>query len=94
MNFFTSPLEQFLILPIFSLQIGLFDLSLTNATVILLLILFFSVVFFLSLFKSHDSGYFLIPNRWQAMIEIVYNLMLSLVTDNIRSKKKVLHSSH
>ena len=87
MNYFTSPLEQFQVLPIFSFYFGFFDFSITNETIILVLILFFSSIFFLSLFKENDSSFFIVPNRWQSLIEIIYKLILSLVSDNIKDKK-------
>jgi len=87
MNIFTSPLEQFQVLPIFSFYFGFFDFSITNETIILLLILFFSLVLFLSLFKVNDNSYFIVPNRWQSLVEIIYKLILSLVNDNIKDKK-------
>ena len=87
MNIFTSPLEQFQVLPIFSFYLGFFDFSITNETIILLLILFFSSVLFLSLLKENDNSYYIVPNRWQSLIEIIYKLILSLVNDNIKDKK-------
>lgn len=87
MNYFFSPLEQFQVLPIFSVYLNFIDISLTNETIILVLILFFSLVFFTSLVKEQESSYFIVPNRWQSVIEIIYKLILSLVTDNIKDKK-------
>jgi len=87
MNYFFSPLEQFQVLPIFSVYLNFVDFSLTNETVILVLILFFSLVLFTSLVKEQESSYFIVPNRWQSVIEIIYKLILSLVTDNIKDKK-------
>jgi len=87
MNYFFSPLEQFQVLPIFSVYLNFIDISLTNETIILVLILFFSVVLFASLVKGQESSYFIVPNRWQSVIEIIYKLILSLVTDNIKDKK-------
>jgi len=87
MNYFFSPLEQFQVLPIFSVYLNFIDISLTNETIILVLILFFSLVLFTSLVKEQESGYFIVPNRWQSVIEIIYKLILSLVTDNIKDKK-------
>ncbi len=86
-NTFNSPLEQFQILPIFSCYFGFIDLSITNETIILMVIAIFSLVFFYSLVKQNDTTYFIVPNRWQAIIEIIYKLILSLVTDNIKDKK-------
>lgn len=87
MSYFFSPLEQFQVLPIFSVYLNFVDFSLTNETVILVLILFFSLVLFTSLVKEQESSYFIVPNRWQSVIEIIYKLILSLVTDNIKDKK-------
>jgi len=87
MNYFFSPLEQFQVLPIFSFYFDFIDFSLTNETVILVLITFFSLILFISLVKEQDTSYFIIPNRWQSIIEIIYKLILSLVTDNIKDKK-------
>lgn len=67
-NLFTSPLEQFQVLPAFSIFIDSIDFSITNETIILGLIAFFSIVFFLSLTKASDSSYFMIPTRWQVII--------------------------
>lgn len=90
MNFFTSPLEQFQVLPIISAGIGFIDCSITNETIILILVFFFTITLFYSLFKKETNSYFIIPNRWQSIVEIIHNLILSLVTDNIKSSKNVL----
>lgn len=87
MNFFASPLEQFQVLPIVSVTLGFIDCSITNELIILLLILLFSITFFLSLFKFKTISYYAIPNRWQSCIEFIYILILSLVMDNIKSKR-------
>ena len=63
MKFFTSPLEQFQVLPIFSFYFGFFDFSITNETIILILILFFSFIIFFSLLKENSNSYFIVPNR-------------------------------
>lgn len=87
LNIFTSPLEQFQVLPLFSVYLGFIDFSITNETVILGLIFFFSLVLFYSLSKTNDNTYFIVPNRWQAIIEIIYKLILALVNDNIKDKR-------
>jgi F0F1-type ATP synthase membrane subunit a len=87
-NFFlTSPLEQFQVLPIIGFYFNGFDISITNETIILGLILFFSLVYFNSILKQENSSFYIVPSRWQAVIEIIYSLILSLVIDNIRDKK-------
>lgn len=85
--FFSSPLEQFQILPIVPLYFGFFDFSVTNGTIIFILILIFSLVLFFALLKKNDNTFFLVPTLWQSSIEIIYTLLLSLVNDNIKDKK-------
>jgi hypothetical protein len=58
-----SPLEQFQVMPLLSGYFGFVDISITNETIILLLILFFSLVFFISLTKENDNSFFIIPTR-------------------------------
>jgi ATP synthase subunit 6 len=87
MNVFFSPLEQFEILPVISFYLNGLDFSITNETVILLLIFFFTATFFSSSFNQSDSTLYVIPHRWQVIIEIVYKMVLSMISDNISGKK-------
>jgi len=48
-NFFFSPLEQFEILPVFSFYLGGLDFSITNETIILVVIFFLNKTFVYSL---------------------------------------------
>ncbi len=84
--FFASPLEQFQIIPLFVLKFWNFDISITNATVILFLVFFLFLSFFLALLKK-DNTLFIIPTKGQALIELIYKLILSLVVDNIKDKR-------
>jgi len=84
--FVSSPLEQFQVIPILSLQYGIFDFSITNETVILIIIFFLTMSFIFSLLKE-DNTFYIIPSKWQVVIEGVYKLILSLVVDNIRDKR-------
>lgn len=90
MNFeilFNSPLEQFQVFPLIPLVFGIFDFSITNETIILIVLLFFSIVLFLGLVNKKDQTFYIIPTKWQSVIEIIYKLILSLVVDNIRDKR-------
>jgi ATP synthase subunit 6 len=90
-NFFlSSPLEQFEILPFFALNLGIIDLSITNQTVVLALLLFFFFSFFFGLLKQNDNTLFIVPHRYQVVIEIIYSMILSMVSDNIGGKKNHL----
>jgi F-type H+-transporting ATPase subunit a len=86
-TFFSSLLEQFQVLPLIPFFFNNFDFSITNETVILVLICLFSVFFFKIILNKRDSSFSLIPKRFQSIIEIIYKLILSLVVDNIKDKK-------
>lgn len=81
-----SPLEQFQVIPVIPLKFGAIDLSITNVTIIMGVMLFI-VVLFTQALKSKDGTYKIIPNSWQIVVESIYTLILSLVTDNIQSKE-------
>lgn len=90
-NFFiTSPLEQFEILPLYLLKFGFFDISITNQTIILITIIFFIITFFFSLLKQTTLSLYIVPNKWQIFIEIIYGAVLGLVTSYINGKKSQL----
>ena len=82
-----SPLEQFEILPLFSICLGVLDFSITNETVILFLIFFLLSVLLNSSLTQEDSTFLLVPHRWQVLLEITFKMILSLVVDNIDIKK-------
>jgi len=90
LSFLSSPLEQFEILPLFSLNLGYLDLSITNQTVILFLILTFFSILFLGCLKQSDSSLFIVPHRWQIIIETIYMMVLNMVNDTIGGKKNQL----
>lgn len=81
-----SPLEQFQVIPVIPLKFGAIDFSITNVTIIMGVMLFI-VVLFTQALKSKDGTYKIIPNAWQFVVESIYKLILSLVTDNIQSKE-------
>ena len=84
---FFSPLEQFEILPVFSFYLGGLDFSITNETIILAVIFFLISTFLYSCLKQSDSTLFIVPHRWQIVIEIIYKMVLSIIIDNIDAKK-------
>lgn len=80
-----SPLEQFQILPLFIIQIGKIDFSITNFTIICFLGFGSFLVILISLL-SKDNSFFIIPNRIQFLIESIYVLIYNLLQDNVGSK--------
>ena len=85
--FFTSPLEQFVVNPVFvPYFLEHLGLSFTNQSILLVFILFFLSVFMNSLLKPTNSTYYIIPANWQGIIEQLNLLVLSLAVDNIKDK--------
>lgn len=87
-----SPLEQFQIRPLFSLKFGYFDFSITNATVILFFIFLFTLLYVLSTIEREKNlalvdNFLLVPSKIEAVFEMIYNMILSLVGDNIKHKE-------
>ena len=77
-----SPLEQFTIIKLYPITIGTFDISFTNSSsFILIACSSLLLLFFGTLYKSK-----LIPTRWQSFGELLYEFVLSLVSENIGSK--------
>lgn len=80
-----SAFEQFEVVPLLRLNLlGLLDVSITNSTIYLIL----SASFFITLFTySGLSAGYLVPNRWQSVLEIAYETVNGLVKENIGEKK-------
>jgi len=85
-NLLISPLEQFQVIPVIALKIGVLDFTITNVTVLLVLLAFL-VFIFANLLKSKDGTLKMIPNAWQSMLESIFTMILSLVVSNIQNKK-------
>jgi len=82
--FIYSPLEQFRILPITNF-LGFF--TITNQTIFLVLVVFFLFTLYYSLLKPSTQTLYIKPTRWQSILEIVYDMILSMVKDTITGKR-------
>lgn len=82
--FILSPLEQFEIIAIIPMYSKIFDFSFTNSSFIMLL----SVGVFLLLLLMITNTSNIVPNRWQIIIETIYDTILQMVNDNIGSRGK------
>jgi len=87
MVLFFSPLEQFNLLPVIPVVLfaDALDLSLTNAFIIATTLIFFVAVYIFALYREDNSVY-IIPNKWQALLEMVQDLIYNLVSTNINGK--------
>jgi ATP synthase subunit 6 len=81
----SSPLEQFNVKSIIPLYFGNFDISFTNSSLYFL----FCTGIILILFQAVTlNGGFLVPTRWQSIVEIIYDFVVSLVGEQIGEKGK------
>jgi F-type H+-transporting ATPase subunit a len=74
-----SPLAQFKINPVVDLHVAGYDLSITNSTIFLLAVTFGILLFFS--FGLKKSA--LVPGRFQALIESMYEFISGTVKDSI-----------
>lgn len=79
----STPLEQFAIINLIPLHIGNLYFSFTNSS----LYLFLSTGLIILLFYLvTQNGGFLVPSRWQSLVEMIYEFVVSLVDEQIGKK--------
>jgi len=78
-----SPLDQFKIAPLFTLQFLGIDLSFTNFLLVSLLTLFIIQSFVFLIKEPNTNSFFVIPSGWQNLIEKIYALVTQLLSDII-----------
>lgn len=78
-----SPLEQFSIQSICPIILGSFDISFTNSSLYLVLVVGF--IYFLFNAVTLQGG-FLVPTRWQSVVEIIYQFIANLVYEQVGAK--------
>jgi len=88
---FTSPLEQFLVLPLFTF----FGVAITNGFIISLMMFYFSYHLIYAIFQRcflitvEVINYFsIVPNKIQSFIEMTYKMIASLINDNIKHTER------
>ena len=82
---FFSPLEQFTIISLIPMHIGNFYFSFTNSSLFMCLA---TGLFMLLCMLVTVHGGTLIPTPWQSFIEMVYEFVVSLVSEQIGEKGK------
>ncbi|MFC3053131.1 F0F1 ATP synthase subunit A [Kordiimonas pumila] len=74
-----SPIEQFNVKPYAEIEIAGIDVSFTNSSLVMVL-----VVSALSLFLvGGASKRSLVPGRWQVMVELTYSFIAGMIRDNV-----------
>ncbi len=76
-----SPLEQFQIVPLFSLGLGE-SFAFTNASFFAFVVLFAILGFF----SFGTTNATVVPNRWQTVVEFFYEFVVSFVRDSLGEK--------
>ena len=82
---FYSPLEQFSIITLIPINFGFFYLSFTNSSLYLLLTT--GLVFLVFHLVTLNGGK-IIPSRWQSLVEMIYEFVVSLVNEQIGTQGK------
>ena len=83
--YINSVLEQFDIIPLIALRMDFVDFSITNQTVLLVLIITLFYLFFQ--FMTHEDGsLYVIPSRLQVVIEMLFKLVTCIIINNIDVK--------
>jgi ATP synthase subunit 6 len=81
-----SPLEQFKVINLIKLGIGKYDISITNSSLNLIIIL--SILTYVIGYFNNKNKLFIIPTNWQLVLESLYKFILSIITDQIGNEGK------
>lgn len=80
-----SPFEQFELTSLLPIFLGSLDISITNLTITLGLV--FSICILLFLIITNHLTF--IPNNWQALLEIFYLFLLSLIIEQAGIRARI-----
>lgn len=82
MMIISSPLEQFQILPLLPLRFGNMDFSFTNSALIAIVGCAF-VLLLMQMLMTTETGAYVVPNRWQVIIEGLYEMISGMLNDTV-----------
>jgi F-type H+-transporting ATPase subunit a len=82
-----NPLEQFERVPIIVLRLGNVDFSIANIGIIWFVIFFIIYIFRLIIVSRSNFAFFIVPHRWQVIVEMVYFAILITTLHNINHRK-------
>jgi ATP synthase subunit 6 len=86
MTLLISPLEQFRIVDLIKLGIGKYDISLTNSSLNLIIIL--TIITLILRNYNNTTKLFVIPSNWQLILETLYKFILAIVVEGIGNEGK------
>lgn len=79
-----SPIEQFNIVTKVPLEIAGVDVSFTNSSMLMVMVV--SVLTFFLIGGTRKSA--MVPGRWQVMVELLYSFIANMVRDNVGKEGK------
>jgi len=79
-----NPIEQFEIKPIANLEIAGIDVSFTNSSLWMVIVVVFLTVFLIGGMRKNA----VIPGRWQVMVELMYSFIAGMIRDNVGKEGK------
>jgi ATP synthase subunit 6 len=79
-----SAFDQFELIRLIPFTIGGLDFSITNAT----LFFFIAWALFWFLWQNNNAEGFIIPTRWQSILELLYNFIFSTVLESMGNEGK------
>ena len=77
-----NPLDQFKVKEIVNIQIGGYDVSITNSSLFMLIVGMFIVCYFMLAFKSKS----LVPSRIQLTGELAYEMITGMLDQSVGAK--------
>jgi F-type H+-transporting ATPase subunit a len=77
-----NPVEQFKIEPLVPLHIGGVNISFTNSSLYMMIVVVLATLFL----TLSVRGRALVPNRWQSMAELLYEFVANMIRDNVGSE--------
>jgi ATP synthase subunit 6 len=83
--FLLSPLEQFQIIPLIPIRLGDLDISFTNGNLITLIAIL-TFIFLMNKLLSSKGSFYIVPSRWQIVIETFYETIENMLYDNLGPK--------
>ena len=75
----TSPIDQFKVEPIAPYEIAGVDVSFTNSSLWMVIVLSLTTIFLVGGIRKSA----MVPGRWQSMVELAYEFIAGMVRDNV-----------
>lgn len=79
-----SPIDQFKVTPIAEFEVAGFDVSFTNSSLWMVIVVGLLTVFLVGGMRRSS----VVPGRWQSMVELAYEFVAGMVRDNVGKEGK------